>query len=103
MLQCKDEDVLCSMSASQMNALQLVLIGLYTGNTRKARVPVRHKSNMSNMTQQESGISKTLTVVSRIIGQCLHNTLALLRRFSLSFETTAPIAINFSFNHKIPA
>ena len=90
-----------------MNALQLVLIGLYTGNTRKARVPVRHISNMSDksdLTQQESGISKTLTVVSRIIGQCLHNTLALLRRFiSLSFETTAPIAINFSFNHKIPA
>ena len=98
--------MLCSMSASQMNALQLVLVGLYTGKTRKARVPVLHKSNMSNksdLTQQESGISKTLTVVSRIIGQCLHNTLALLRRFSLSFETTAPIAINLSFNHKIPA
>ena len=46
-----------------MNALQLVLIGLYTGNTRKARVPVRHISNMSDksdLTQQESGIYKTL-------------------------------------------
>ena len=48
------------MSASQMNALQLVLIALYPGNTGISRVPMQNKSNMSNMTQQESGISKTL-------------------------------------------